>query len=41
MKLLSIEMNKKKNVAQIGSNEIRKKFQKEMDDYLAKASELL
>ncbi len=41
MKLLSIEMNKKKSVSQIGSNEIRKKFQKEMDDYLSKASELL
>lgn len=41
MKLLSIEMNKKKDVAQLGSTEIRKKFQKEMDDYLAKASELL
>ena len=41
MKLLSIEMDKKKDVAKIGSAEIKKKFQEEMDDYLSKASELL
>lgn len=41
LKLLSTEMEKKTNIAQIGSNDIKKKFQKEMDDYLAKANELL
>ena len=41
MKLLSIEMDKKKDVAKIGSAEIKKKFQEEMDEYLSKASELL
>ena len=41
LKLLSTEMEKKKNIAQIGSADIKKKFQKEMDDYLAKAREYL
>jgi len=41
LKLLCIEADKKKNVSQIGSNDIKKKFQKEMDDYLSKASQLL
>lgn len=41
MRLLSIELKKKKDLAKIGSAEIRKKFQKEMDDYLTKTSEFL
>ena len=40
-KLLSTEFEKKKNVSQIGSTDIKKKFQKEMDDYLAKANQYL
>ena len=34
-------LKKKKDLAKIGSAEIRKKFQKEMDDYLTKTSEFL
>lgn len=41
MKLLSAEIDKKTNITQIGSNDIKKKFQKEMDDYLAKANQYL
>ena len=41
LKLLSTEMEKKQNISQIGSADIKKKFQKEMDDYLARAKELL
>lgn len=41
LKLLSTEIEKKQNIAQIGSADIKKKFQKEMDDYLSKASEYL
>ena len=40
-KLLSTEMEKKKNISQIGSADIKKKFQKEMDDYLANVSQYL
>ena len=40
-KLLSTELEKKKSISQIGSTDIKKKFQKEMDDYLAKASQYL
>ena len=41
LRLLSTEMEKKKSISQIGSTDIKKKFQKEMDDYLARASEYL
>lgn len=41
LRLLSTEMEKKQNISQIGSADIKKKFQKEMDDYLARAKELL
>ncbi len=41
LKLLSAEMDKKTNVAQIGSADIKKKFQKEMDDYLSKKDQYL
>lgn len=41
LKLLSAEMDKKKNVVQIGSADIKKKFQKEMDDYLSKTDQYL
>ena len=41
LKLLSAEMDKKKNVTQIGSADIKKKFQKEMDDYLSKTDQYL
>lgn len=41
LKLLSAEMDKKKNAAQIGSMDIKKKFQKEMDDYLSKKDQYL
>ena len=41
LKLLSTEMEKKKNISQIGSADIKKKFQKEMDDYLANMSQYL
>lgn len=41
LKLLCVEMDKKKDVMQLGSKDIRDKFQKEMDDYLSKTSEYL
>ena len=41
LKLLSAEMDKKKNATQIGSADIKKKFQKEMDDYLSKTNQYL
>lgn len=41
LKLLSAEIDKKKNIAQIGSADIKKKFQKEMDDYLSKTDQYL
>lgn len=41
LKLLCLEAEKKKNISQIGSNDIKKKFQKEMDDYLSKTTQLL
>lgn len=41
LKLLSAEMDKKKNAVQIGSADIKKKFQKEMDDYLSKTNQYL
>lgn len=41
LRLLSTEIEKKQNISQIGSADIKKKFQKEMDDYLAKAKEYL
>lgn len=40
-KLLNAEIEKKKSVSQIGSADIKKKFQKEMDDYLALTSQYL
>ena len=41
LRLLNAEIEKKKNISQIGSADIKKKFQKEMDDYLAKTSQYL
>ena len=42
LKLLTTETNKKKkNTTQIGSSEIKKKFQKEMEDYLSKTGKYL
>lgn len=41
LKLLNAEIEKKKSVSQIGSADIKKKFQKEMDDYLALTSQYL
>lgn len=41
LKLLSAEMEKKKNPTAVGSNDIKQKFQKEMEDYLSKTSEYL
>jgi len=41
LRLLSTEIEKKKNISQIGSADIKKKFQKEMDDYLARAKDYL
>ncbi len=41
LKLLSAEMEKKKNPNAVGSNDIKQKFQKEMEDYLSKTSEYL
>lgn len=41
LKLLSIEANNKKNISQIGSTDIKKKFQKEMDEYLSKTNQFL
>ena len=41
LKLLSANLEKKKNVSQIGTNDIKQKFQKEMDEYLKKTSEYL
>ena len=40
-KLLNAEIEKKKSISQIGSADIKKKFQKEMDDYLALTSQYL
>ena len=41
LKLLSLEINKKTNASQLGSSEIKNKFKKEMDEYLARANKLL
>ena len=41
LRLLSTELTKKKNVNQIGSSDIKKKFQKEMDDYLSRTTKYL
>ncbi len=41
LKLLTKEVNKKKDTTQLGSADIKKKFQKEMDDYLSKTSQYL
>lgn len=41
LKLLNAEIEKKKSISQIGSADIKKKFQKEMDDYLALTSQYL
>lgn len=40
-KLLSTEMDKKANASQLGSNEIKNKFKKEMDEYITRTSKLL
>lgn len=41
MKLLCVELDKKKDAMQLGSRDIREKFQKEMDDYLSKTNDYL
>ena len=41
LKILQADTLKEKSASQIGSNEIKKKFQHEMDEYLKKANELL
>ena len=41
LKLLSAEMESKKSASQIGSSDIKRKFQKEMDDYLSKTDQYL
>ena len=41
LKLLTTEYSKKKDANQIGSKDIKEKFQKEMDDYLSRTSKYL
>ncbi len=41
LKLLSTEIEKKANISQLGSTDIKNKFKKEMDDYLALANQYL
>lgn len=41
LKLLSAEMDSKKDAAKLGSSDIKRKFQKEMDDYLSKTDQYL
>lgn len=41
LKLLSAEIEKKANISQLGSADIKNKFKKEMDDYLARANQYL
>ena len=41
LKLLSAEIEKKANISQLGSADIKNKFKKEMDDYLALANQYL
>ena len=41
LKLLTREIDKKKDTTQLGSADIKKKFQKEMDDYLSKTNQYL
>ena len=41
LKLLTTEYSKQKNANQIGSRDIKEKFQKEMDDYLSRTSKYL
>ena len=41
LKLLSTEIEKRKSITQIGSADIKKKFQKEMDEYLAQTKQYL
>lgn len=41
LKLLTAELSKKKDANQIGSRDIKEKFQKEMDDYLSRTSKYL
>lgn len=41
LKLLSAEIEKKANISQLGSQDIKNKFKKEMDEYLARTSEYL
>ncbi len=41
LKLLSTEIEKKANISQLGSQDIKNKFKKEMDEYLARTNEFL
>lgn len=41
LKLLGNQLEKKKNLQQLGISDIKQKFQKEMDDYLEKANQYL
>ncbi len=41
LKLLSTELEKKTNISQIGSTDIKNKFKKEMDEYLARTNQYL
>ena len=41
LKLLTVQMKDKKNTSQIGVSDIKKRFQKEREDYLSKANQYL
>ena len=41
LKLLTVQMKQNKNTSQIGVSDIKKRFQKERDEYLSKADEYL
>lgn len=41
LKLLSAEIDKKANASLLGSNEIKNKFKKEMDEYITRTNKLL
>ena len=41
LKLLTVQMNKQKNTSQIGVSDIKKRFQKEREEYLSKADQYL
>ncbi len=41
LKLLTVQMKDKKNTSQIGVSDIKKRFQKERDEYLSKADQYL